>query len=284
MRFAVIPIVLSCVLYCTLPAYSAEDEHAGLVARVVKLDGLDKAFDAIPAVFDSIAGQQQLVSPHASEEQQIYSEVRKAIDLDGARKALTGHLESNADDETLKAVLIWLESPLGRKISAEEINAATEADPTAMQRYLASLRSDPPPRERIELMQRFVAQKRMAEALAKITRHVTIAMLTGLSEGGGCPPEDPADIEATLKEYDERLVESMRQQSILSTIYAYRKLTDDEIEQYLRQMTADSYLKYDRIIREALDISLGNLYRAIGKKMAEKRREINPGEEGCYAN
>jgi len=48
MRNAIIPVVLLCSLLNTLPAYSAGTEHGRLIARVVELDGLDKAFDAIP--------------------------------------------------------------------------------------------------------------------------------------------------------------------------------------------------------------------------------------------
>lgn len=283
MKNAVLPIVLLCSFFSSLPAYSADADRAGLLARIVELDGLDKAFDSIPSLFDSIASQRQLVSPNASEEQ-LYSDVRMAIDLEAARRTLAEHLAANADDKTLETVLAWLESPLGRKISGEEINAATETDPTAMHRYLVSLRSAPPTRERIELIQRFVAQKKMAEVLARITRNVTIAMLTGLSEGGGCPPDDPIALENELLEHNETLLENMRQQSILSAIYAYRKLSDDEIEQYLQRMSDENYLTYDRIIREAVDIGMANLYRTIGKKMAEKHREINPGGVGICVN
>jgi len=279
MRNAVIFIVMLFSLFSSLPAHSAGDDHGNLIARVVELDGLDKAFDAIPAVFESIASQRQLVSRNAPDEQRLHTEVMKTIDLETARKTVAGHLAANADDETLKAVLAWLESPLGRKISREEINAATEQDPTAMQRYLASLRSAPLPRERIELMQRYVAQKRMAEVLTKITRNVTIAMLTGLSEGGDCTPDDPESVEAELQEDYGAVLENMRQQSILSAIFAYRKITDDEMEQYMRFMTGDSYMKYDGIIREAIDDGMSNLYRAIGKKMAQMQREIHPGSE-----
>lgn len=280
MRYAVI-FVMVCSLCFSLPANSAAAEHDSLVARVVELDGLDRAFDAIPEVFDSIAATRQLVSRNVPDEQRLHNEVMTAIDLNAARRTVAEQLTSRADDETLTSVLAWLESPLGRKIAREEINAATERDPTAMQRYLTGLRFAPLPRERVELMHRFVTQKKMAEVLAKITRDVTNALLTGLDEGEGCTVGDPAAVE-TVREHDEALLERMWQQSILRAIFAYRNITDDEMEQYLRFMTSEPYLRYDGIIRDAIDRGMSDLFRAIGKKMAQVHAEIRPGEPcGC---
>ncbi len=280
MRNAVIPIVLICSFCSSHPAYAVDTGRAGHIARIAELDGLDKAFAAILPFFESLVSQQQLVPPHATGKRRPSSEAPKVIDLDEARRALTDYLESNADDETLETVLAWLESPLGRKISREEIAAATDPDPTAMQRYLTGLASAPLPRERIELMQRFVAERKMAETLARITRHATIAMLAGLSEGGGCATGDPASIDAELPAHDAAELEEMRQESILRAIFAYRNIRDDEMEEYLRFMTTDRYLQYDGIIRDAIDIGTRNLYRAIGKKMAQLNEEIHPGK-GC---
>lgn len=180
MRNVIFVIVLLHTLFTSLPIHAAHDEHERLVARVMELDGTDRVFDTLPMVLDTIASQRQLVSLHSADEAQLYTAIKETLELTSAKKALRDHIVKNVDDETLTTVLAWLETPLGKKIAREEINTAAEQDQTAILRYLAGLQNTPLPRERIELIHRFVAQGKMAEVLAHITDNVTVAMINGL--------------------------------------------------------------------------------------------------------
>lgn len=71
----------------------------------------------------------------------------------------------------------------------------------------------------------------------------------------------------------------MRQQSILTALYAYRTITDEEMEQYMRYMAGDNYRHYSMVTLDAIEIGLSCAFNSMGKSIAQKIKEIAPGRE-----
>ncbi len=282
MKRAFLPVVaLMCLLFCS-SAKASPAEHERLVTKVIELSETDKIFDSLPGVFSAIATQRQMVSKNAAEEKELFDAIIDAIDVEQARNMLTDYISKNSDDDTLKAMLAWLETPLGKKISAEEARADKEQDQSDMVRYLSELQSTPPPKERIDIIQRFVEQNKMPEILAKMVKGALVAMVSGLSEGDDSKAIEVGELEKSLQQDGDKLIEAMRQQSILTSFYTDRSISDAEMEQYMKFMATDKYKKFEKVLVGGIEASLNTTFKAVGKKVAEKVKEIRvQNDEGC---
>lgn len=276
MKRLIFALVLWCCSSISVFAYASPSEHEQLVSKVIQLEGSDNVFDSIPGVFSAIASQRQLVSKNAAEEMKLFETIKDAINVDLAKKTMAEFISKNSDDDTLKAMVAWLETPLGIKIAAEEANGAKGQDQANMIRFLTDLQTTPPPKERIELIQKFVEQNNMAEILSKIVQGVAVAMVKGLSEGDDSKKIDLNEFEKSLQNDSNKFIETMRQQSILISFYSYRAISNEEMEQYMKFMSSDKYKKFEKVLIGAIEAGLNATFMNVGKKLGEKVKELAP--------
>jgi hypothetical protein len=272
----VFTLVLLCCISISMCAYATSSEHEQLVSKVIQLEGSDNVFDSIPGAFSAIASQRQLVSKNAAEEMKLFENIKEAFDVELAKKTMAEFISKNSDDDTLKAMVAWLETPVGMKIAAEEANSAKGQDQSNMIRYLTDLQTTPPPKERIELIQKFVEQNNMAEILSKIVQGVAVAMVKGLSENDDNKKIDINEFEKRLQNDSNKFIETMRQQSILISYYSYRSISNEEMEQYMKFMSNDKYKKFEKVLVGAIEAGLNTTFMNVGKKLGEKVKELAP--------
>lgn len=269
-RFRIVAAVLFCImLFSPLTSSAAPEHHAALVRASIELAGIDKELASFPEQIDAFAAQMKLTSKNPAEDDRVAQLIKDSYDIDYAEDYLFDYLLNNSDENTLAYVLAWLETPLGRKITAEEVSAHDPGEAANMLHFVADMQSSPPPQSRIALVQQL-------EETAGLTEHavnIAVSVMRGMmsSVNAACAPErqkNAEEINAMIAEIKPVLSSGLRQQILLSCFYTYRNLTDEEVEAYIQFLGTRSSKKFNNLVVQAITHVFNSSFAVVGEKIA----------------
>ena len=150
----------------------------------------------------------------------------------------------------LDQALAWYDSPLGRRITGQELAALVAAGgPEAV----AALEKNRPSPRRLELIDRLDAGGGASETTVDITvaivRSLTVAFQPGLP---AVAKLSRGELDKHIARARNRTLEDMKRLCRVSMLLAYRDLTDDELEQYVRFVESDAGQWYMSVMNSAL--------------------------------
>lgn len=189
--------------------------------------------------------------------------VRRAYDARALEKTVLANLEARYDARHAPTALTWLQSPLGRRITRLEAESATAEAAGALQEFARALENEPPSPERV------AAAKRFDEALetTHFTVELTIATSLGIAIalGATLPAErrsDPEEMRARIESRREEFHSMFRPMSVVSFLYTYRDLSQEEIDAYLAFAETDAGRWYTgattgAFLESMMSVSLG---------------------------
>jgi hypothetical protein len=262
--------VLTCAaLFCTVSLAAAETpERDALVDELIQRSGVHEKIDQLPAIFISaIEQQRESIPPNAYDlmkqliaqrvqPQRIEAEVVKA-------------LKSGFDDEATRTVLAWLRSPLGMQIAQIEIASET---PEAMQeaREMAEGGEEEIPGPRSELIQRMLSSTGAVENNLEVLSAPSEKMLQGLNQR---LPDEARIPDSILKAQIEarRTVARAVLEEELPKYYAhaYRTLTDDQLETYVRHLESQAGRWFSQRVNTAMVSSLSDMLEEVNVAFLE---------------
>jgi len=158
--------------------------------------------------------------------------------------------QRNLESGRLEKALAWYDSPLGKRITGQELGAlVANGGPEAV----ADLERDRPSSRRIELLERLDA----GGAASETTVDITVAIVRSLTRA--FQPSLPAVADLTPGQLDQqiaqarnRTLEDMRRACLVSMLLAYRDLSDDELDQYVRFVESETGNWYMGVMNSAL--------------------------------
>ena len=157
------------------------------------------------------------------------------------------------DRSKLKAKLRWLRSPLGRRVAALEIATADPEHDSELAEFGATVAAKPPSERRRQLVERLdwvsCASDVSADVTAALSSSVTRAI--ALNAGGGRRPSR-RQIESQAEEVRAGAAVRLRQATIVSMLYTYRTLSDEELERYAEFESTEAGRWYNALLRRAL--------------------------------
>ena len=115
-----------------------------MVEKYIALSGLSEMLKVVPMQLDSLASQEALTSKEPEFDKKLLQLMKESYDKKEAAKALFNYLLENTDQKFLEEILQWLESPLAKKITKEELNSIEPARQANLSRYLTDLKLNPP--------------------------------------------------------------------------------------------------------------------------------------------
>ena len=150
----------------------------------------------------------------------------------------------------LEKALAWYDSPLGKRITGQELAALVAAGgPEAV----ADLERNRPSSRRIELLERLDTGSGASET----TVDVTVAIVRSLTRA--FQPGLPAVADLTRGHLDQqiaqarnRTLEDMRRVCLVSMLLAYRGLSDEELDQYVQFVESEAGHWYMGVMNGAL--------------------------------
>lgn len=154
----------------------------------------------------------------------------------------------------IKEVLVWLESPLGRKITQYEEETS---NPKIFANIIAlsePLKSNTVRLNKLKNIDELTGGIEGAVRMAKNSQiSLVIAMMPGL------PKDQRISIESLkeeMKKDEESLREIITSQMLSYQLVSYKNIADDELDRYIAFLDTASARKYHKVTIDALDQSL----------------------------
>ncbi len=266
-------LVLTLALSGWLTALPA---RADMLDEVLRSSGIDAALETMAAQ----AAQQILTegSRRKAPEQaaRLAAIVREAMSADGLKqdvrsameKAVTGH------EADLQAVKSWLESSTGRRLTDME-TAAGKADPKDVDRFVEAFRSTPPPKERMDLARRIDEAGGTSDFRVQITLTMMRAMMRAVNRS---LPEDKKksdqELEDTLQKMMAGLRPLVRQQTVMTLLFAYQGADDETLNSYLGFLRSPAGKWFNASTKKAVLDALARASKRMGEGLVAYYQEM----------
>lgn len=249
-RFVIQIAVLMVIAFASLAAADSREE---LIAKYIKLSGVENALDSFPDQIEALSTQRLMTSKTPETDKKSTELLKESFDERRVKKELITFISSKMDDALLQSLLKWYESPLAQKVVDEESKSSGADKQANLLRYLAGLQENPPAQDRITLIQEVEASTQLSE----LTTNITIEVMKGMFKtiNLSLPKEkqvELADIEKDISDTKPLLKEEFRKQMILSSFYSYRNLSNDELKEYIAFYKTEAGQKEIEITGSAL--------------------------------
>ena len=153
MRVAVAVSLILCGDLC----FADDNNSNQMVQTLMQKSGLKKQIEQMPKMLQSVLDQQQQMgAKNLTQEDfnKISRLARSAFDAKTIHDAVQTYIKSNLPENDMRAVLEWLDSPLGKKITRLEEDASTAEAYTDMQAIGPKLLDENKDSARIHKMKR----------------------------------------------------------------------------------------------------------------------------------
>ena len=202
-----------------------------------------------------------------------------AFDSEKLKKVLHDHLQSNLSEADTEATLAWLNSPLARKISQMEEQASKPEAYTEMMGMADQLMAND---GRLKLVKKLDIAVKATETAMSAAVNTQTSLIAGLTSS--LKPELRPTfeaIESEVKKNKGQMEPIIEAHTVLSYLYSYKDLTDDEIRRYLTFAESQAGKKYHAAVAAGLDTTLAraartladNLEKNFSRPVTEKKKK-----------
>lgn len=261
--------VLTCAaLFCTAILAAAETpERDALVDELIQRSGLHEQIDQLPAIFmASIEQQREAMPPKAYD--LMKQLIAQRVQPQRVEAEVVKALKSGFDGEAAHTVLAWLRSPLGMQIAQIEIESET---PEAMQeaREMAKC-GEEIPGPRSALIQRVLSSTGAVENNLEVLTAPSEKMLRGLNQS---LPDEARVSDGILKaqiEAQRTVARAVLEEELPKQYaHAYRTLTDDQLETYVRHLESQAGRWFSQRVNTAMVSSLSGMLEEVNVAFLE---------------
>jgi hypothetical protein len=214
------------------------------------------------------------------------------------RKDMQTRIENNLDFESIENVLVWLRTPLGRKITLLEEAASSPEGQQQLGAFAKQLRTNPPSQARVHLGKRLDEATQATETTLELAvatsqeatftkpgnaltpteqLYFSMTIPTHFIEGANAllPKEqriDYATFQQQMKSQPQKMKHVYQHANLANFLYTYQNLSDDELDLYIAFSESESGRNYHKTIFKALqkiqqDAAL-RITKAVGQAFA----------------
>lgn len=182
---------------------------------------------------------------------------REAYQPEALREAVVDNLTAAYDGPQIDAILDWFDTGVGRSVAEATAGAAEDQALRDLAGFIARFEGEPPPVERLALIERYNAATRSSE--------LGVALMLGVARGNLeavellLPPDQrlaDGEMNRRLDAARERLAASLDQQGIVTTMFLMRDLSADELEAHVAFLEGPAFQWYAANVGAALDAAV----------------------------
>jgi hypothetical protein len=229
--------------------HSAHPPQARALDDLLERSGLKVQLDTLTAGIRA-----QFLRAHRRQSSQDRLTIDRIVAERFASDALYARIklefQRNLESERLEKALAWYDSPLGQRIIGHELAALVA---TGEAEAVAHLEQNRPSARRIEILERLDAGGGASETTVDITvaivRSLTRAFQPGLPAVADLTP---GQLDQQIAQARNRTLIDMRRACLVSMLLAYRGLSDDELDQYVRFVESETGNWYMGMMNGAL--------------------------------
>ena len=200
----------------------------------------------------------------------------RAYSPERMRARVAAELARQMEPGDLPAVMEWLGSALGRRLTrleeAESAEPLTTARDAEIKRFAAAL-----PEARVARLQRLAAAMSAGEAGASMMINVVVGMAHGAALAAPTPDTGPVEeLRKRLAQQRPAIVEAATRTAVRQFGHAYRDVADADLDAYLAFVESPAGLRYHDAALVALD-------KAMAQASYEFGRALAPGEASALS-
>lgn len=269
------------------PDRSAASTHA-LTRQLMEKCGINEQIENVPEktmaeVRECFKRNVSILGPMSDGVvDEIGTIIARTFNPDTIRAILADHIEARMSPEDMRAVIRWLDSPLGLKLTAIEKSGSTPEAYQQMVDAAPTLRQTPDYKERLEIVQDIDKSVRATELI--VDRMINMQVITLTAMGSAFPAMNMPS-ETTMRENFEKnrpgLTDTIAHEMALSIFFTYRNVSREELKEYLRFMKTGIGKRYHEVIQQGSNAA----YTYCGRKFSQavvqriKTREEKEREE-----
>jgi hypothetical protein len=244
-----------------------------LTQELMLKSGVKKQVEQLPALVlygmdQAIQNSQQSLPPG------IYENLKLAV-LSSFRAGpilnkVQLNIENNLNKYDVEAILQWLKSPLGEKITKLEESAATPSAYEAMESMKEKLLQDT---ARVKRTRKLDEAIKGSESLLSLAVNTQKAIATSIASE--LAPDDPGLFEQIVEGTmagRKQLESVIKDNTLVSLLSTYRALKDDEIDKYIDFASSDLGRRYHKTIIDGINSGFLSASRNVGKLFVQALR------------
>ena len=265
-------------LMIILPLHAEPPDEAAL-DRLYELSGMEIQFATLPETMRDAFLQGIAMGPDMAIPEERLAALGERVAGFYApadfRAAVEARLRQDMEADEVEEVLAWLESPLGRRVTAVEEAAVGPDAYEKSQAYASALEEGSVPEERVALLKKLDEAVNLTETSVEIGVHAQLA--AALAANAVQPPEqrlEPQQVMAIV-EGTRGMIEAMtREQVLLSLLYTYQDLSEAELQGYIGFATSPAGNTFNRLVSEAMSRTFVEKSGDLGEVLGELVREL----------
>jgi hypothetical protein len=240
-----------------------------LIEEALELSGAKRQVLQIPSVCQSqLSERQGRMKP--ADYARLSKTVAESYRSDTLYKAVTDTFKSRFDEKRLLAVRQAWHSPLFKRIAALEAQASAPEAAARIQEFAAELRRVPPHADRLALIRRVDA----ATGSTDFNIEIVLATIRGMALGMDpmMPASQrlkPGQLDQILSDMRTQIRAPLKNQVLVSLLYAYQSLTDEELRAYLAHLESDAGRWFDRAARDGILSGMTAAADRVGREMGK---------------
>lgn len=277
MLFAnLLSIVLMMAAFVPAPLASAQEASAKVDELIVK-SGLQRQIGLMPEVVN--ASFEQRMSQDAKVKPEEAAQLREAIAQSVTPAVILGsikeHIQGNLAESDLDAILVWLNSSLGQKITKMEEEASSAQAYLELQTFAQGLANNPPDPARVEVLGQLDQAAHMSQFSVNFKMDMMINMTEAMAIAAGRTDVRREDLLMALESNRVGIEQGSAQEVLISGLYGYQGLTVEELKEYVNFYKSEAGQKYADVVTRGLSDALNKTFKDMGRRFGEVIKKEN---------
>ncbi len=260
------------VMVCASSLSWAEAVTQSSLDKLMTLSGITKEVSHFPELLQLglNQAQQQAKLQKSPMSDADFTQIRKAMTsafqpADIVR-AISGEVKGSVSEADAKAILAWLESDLGRKITKAEDDAS---DPAAYQKMAKSVESLMSDEKRVQFAQRLAKALNSTEQMLEVQENLGVAMVVAMSTASNpAQPVKAADIKAKIAPMLEQQRPNLEQGLLRSYVYTYKDIDLASLDKYVAFLEEPSSKRFHESVMKGMSTGLEQAGTKVGTTLA----------------
>lgn len=193
------------------------------------------------------------------ERAEILGVMQREFDVSVLDAGVRRGLLNRCDSQTYAAVFEALETPLVARMIRIEMESVRPEKGGEMRSYIASLRSNPPPPQRVALMQRLDRKLGGWDYVIDLSVDIPLTLASELT--GQTPTQ------AQFDALRDRVAPQMRQDFLFLSLAMYRSVSDEDLQQYADLWASEPLREFNDTFRGVFQEVMETQSRAAGAEL-----------------
>ncbi|MBF0409444.1 MAG: hypothetical protein HQM10_19045 [Candidatus Riflebacteria bacterium] len=267
------------LVFLPLMAIAADENIQSKVHKLMEVHGINQLAKDVSGLFlqtfDNDSESGKITKQLGSLLKQM---VLEAYDSEKIKKVYAESIIANLTEDKVVKLIEEAEKPLSKKITQMELEANNPANFNDLQKFLIEIQNKPLPKERIEIIQKLEDVCQGVQMNIDLVSNIQLAVARGVNMALPIEAQQKDDeLKKKANAYLEQIIPTLKQQSFLTYLFAYKNATDAELNEYVQFYSSELGMEYAKVSRkafmDAMNACADELGNLLGKSLVTVKKE-----------